>query len=192
MSRTVHYDPKKWGWFRDDSPKRNIPKRGRARGRLPWEKRTALMLHQTACRMGPHRFLGTPCHCGVADDGTIVLCHPSDAYVWHGDTANRFAVGLEISTPDGQITDLQAAAARLLARYCIEDIREHRGPIASIVVMGHCQSQGRKPNDPGPYIWQRVAIPVMDRFSLDVGPVVGNGIRIPARWLIRLAEVAII
>jgi hypothetical protein len=188
MSRTVHYETGKWGWFRDDNPKRNIPKRGRARGTLPWKKRTAIMLHRTGVSMGPRRFLGCPCHCGVANDATIVLCHPHDAYVMHGHHANRFSVGVEISSKDGRITELQRAATAILVRYIVEDLREHRGAMAPIVTMGHCQSHESRPDDPGAYIWQQVAIPAMDLHGMDVGPVVGSGIQIPHRWFIRLAN----
>jgi N-acetyl-anhydromuramyl-L-alanine amidase AmpD len=136
--------------------------------------------------MGPRRFLGCPCHAAIADDATIVLCHPCDAYVWHGHAANRFAVGVEISSADGLITDLQAAAAQALIRYIVDDLREHRGPAAPIVAMAHRQSHKSRVNDPGPYIWQDVAEPMMDELALPLGPVVGSGAAIPDRWLIRL------
>ena len=72
MDRRRHYDPKVWGYFRDNEPKVNKPIRGRAHGRLPWKKRTGILLHTTAVeRMGARRFLGTPCHQGIAHDATI-------------------------------------------------------------------------------------------------------------------------
>jgi hypothetical protein len=178
-SRTIHYDPHEWGYFRDDHPKKNIPKRGRAHGVLPWQKRTAIMLHITAAKMGPRRFIGTPCHAAVADDATVVLCHPNDAYVYHGHAANRFAVGVEISSKAGQITEMQAKAARLLVRYIVEDLRAHRGEGAPIAMMAHRQSHWSRPRDPGSVVWQQVALPMMAALLLVEGPVVGSGRPIP-------------
>jgi len=181
-SRMQHYPPERWGYFRDDEPKKNVPSRGRAHGTLPWQKRTAIMLHITAVRMGPRRFLGTPCHCAVADDATIVLCHPSNAYVYHGHAANRFSVGVEISSVAGQITMKQTKAARLVVRYIAEDLREHRGAEANVAIMAHRQSHKLKPNDPGAVVWQQVAVPMAEAIDLVPGPVVGSGKPIPPEW----------
>ena len=114
MDRLIHYPTNPWGYFRG---KGNIPKRGRARGRRKWKNVTAIMLHRTAVEeMGPHRFLGTPCHAAVANDASIVLCHPNDALVFHGHRANRFSIGLELSDADGELSEKQTAAALILVR----------------------------------------------------------------------------
>jgi hypothetical protein len=188
LSRLEHYDPGQWGWFRDDNPKKNIPKRARARGVLPWSKRTAVMLHRTGVNMGPGRFLGCPCHDAIADDGTIVLCHPHDAYLWHGHAANRFSVGVEVSSEDGTITERQAVAGRLLLQYVVEDLDAHRSKTP--VMMAHRMSHWSRPDDPGAYIWQELAVPTMRKNRMKLGPVVGSGKAIPKRWLIRMKEAA--
>ena len=65
------------------------------------------------------RFLGVPCHVAVADDGTIVLCHPLDALLWHGHAANSFSVGIEIAEPFGLKIGLSTQA---VVRYCYEEL----------------------------------------------------------------------
>jgi hypothetical protein len=176
--RTRHVEPRIWGWFRDDDPRRNIPSRGRARGTLPWRKRTALMLHRTGVEMGSRRFLGCPCHAAIAHDGTIVLCHPLDAYVWHGHAANRFSVGVEISSQDGAITDEQTAASLLLCRTIVAEMTRHNRLPA---IMAHRQSHRFRVNDPGHEIWERVAHPLIADYGLEIGPVVGSGRPLPLR-----------
>lgn len=177
FDRTAHYDPREWGWFRDEDPKRNLPARGRARGRRAWESITAVMLHRTGVDMGPHRFLGTPCHDAVARDGSIVLCHPHDAYLPHGHRANRFSVGLEVSSADGRITGRQGVAADILLEYVIDDLLEHRPGVPDL--MPHRFSHRSRKVDPGRRIWNRVAVPLILERSLGLGPVVGSGRPLP-------------
>lgn len=185
MDRLKHYPFPKWGYFRDDDPKRNIPQRGRARGVLPWKKRTAIMLHKTDVEeMGPHRFLGTPCHDAVANDATIVLCHPSNAYVMGGHAANRFAIHVELADRDGELKPLQVEASHALIRFIVEDRQQHhRGRMA---IMAHRQSHSSRTRDPGARIFRQVAVPMMSELDLVLGPVVGSGKPLTQEWLITL------
>lgn len=175
LDRNSHYDPRDWGYFSDGDPTRNIPSRGRAHGILPWRKRTAIMLHITAVHMSAKRFLGCPCHIGIADDATVVLCHPLDAYVWHGHAANRFAVGIEISSPDGAITDLQNFVAREVVRYCVDERQSH--VVGPMVIMPHAFSHRSRTNDPGREVWEGVGQWAIDELGLGLGPIVGTGTR---------------
>lgn len=176
MDRTIHYPFPKWGYFRDKVEGKNIPKRGRARGRLPWEKRTAIMLHKTDVEeMGPRRFLGTPCHDAIANDATIVLCHPHDAYVMHGHNANRFAIGVEFADRDGELDGLQVAASHILLRYIHEDRQAHVE--GRMVIMPHAFSHWSRTRDPDGRIWRQVAVPMASDLDLVLGPVVGTGTR---------------
>jgi len=182
MNRLEHYPTKIWGYFRDKTRGKNIPKRGRARGRLPWEKRTAIMLHRTDVEeMGPHRFLGTPCHGAVANDASIVLCHPNDALVYHGHAANRFSVGIELSDSDGALTEKQVAASLILVRYVHEDLMAHRD--RDVVMMAHRQSRDDRTGDPGGKIFRQVGVPAMNELGMRLGPVVGSGTELPPDWL---------
>ena len=185
MNRLEHYPTKTWGWFRDDEPKRNIPKRGRARGRRKWKNVTAIMLHRTAVEeMRPHRFLGTPCHGAVANDASIVLCHPHDAYVMHGHNSNKFSVGIELADADGELDEMQVAASLILVRYVYEDLLAHRD--RDVVVMAHRQSRDDRTEDCGWRIFQQVGVPAMNELGMRLGPVVGSGTELPEKWLLGL------
>ena len=185
MDRLKHYPTKPWGWFRDKDPKRNIPKRGRARGRRKWNNCTAIMLHRTAVEwMGPHRFLGTPCHGAVSDDASIVLCHPNDALVFHGHRANSFSVGIELSDANGSLTEAQVASALVLVRYTYEDLLAHRD--RDVVMMAHRQSRKSRTGDPGGEISRQVGVPAMNELGMRLGPVVGSGTDLPDEWLLGL------
>ncbi len=185
MDRLIHYPTKVWGYFRDKTRGKNIPKRGRARGRRKWKNCTAVMLHRTDVEeMGPHRFLGTPCHDAVANDASIVLCHPHDAYIMGGHTANSFAVHLELSDADGELLELQVAAALILVRYVHEDLLAHRD--RDVVMMAHRQSHKSRTGDPGARIFQQVGVPAMNELGMRLGPVVGSGTQLPDEWLLGL------
>lgn len=179
LPRNVHYDPKEWGWFKNDIPKKNVPTRARAGRRRKWSKVTGIMLHTTAVDMGPKRFLGVPVHDGIAEDATIILCHPHDIRMPHGNGANSFTAGVEISG-HSDCTDLQAEAAKILVRYIYEDVQDHHQH--AMVMMGHIQSHRRKVRDPGAEVWRKVALPMMTMLHLEEGPVIGRGHRIPSKW----------
>jgi len=189
--RTVDYRPKDrceqdghdfgaWGYFRGDEPKKNVPKRAKSRGVIPWEKLTGIMLHITAVKMAAPRFLGTPVQTGISDSGDIVLCHPINAKLWHGHAANSFTCGIEVSSKSGEISGVQGEALRALIRYIHDERQEnHRG---QMVIMGHRQSHRSRVNDPGPDVWHAGAEWAINELGIKVGPVVGSGKDIPAEW----------
>lgn len=163
-----------WGYFRDDDPKRNLPIRGRAHGRIAWPKRTTIMLHTTAViRMAAPRFLGTPAHAAIAYDGTIVLMQPSDAFMWHGHAGNRFSIGVEIAGKSS-IEQHQIEPARALLRYLHDDRQTHHE--AQMAIMQHGMAhKSRHPQDCGRAVWEAVAVPAIAELDLKIGPVVGSG-----------------
>lgn len=177
--RLIHYNRDDWGWFRGGTSKRNIPKRGRARGVLPWKNRTAIMLHTCAVDMRAPRFLGCPCHDGISQDGAIVLCHPHNAYLHHGHSANRFSIGVEISGTR-TITDKQIKAARILLSYIVDERQEHHE--GQMAICGHRQSHRSRVNDPDAQIWRELGVWAIDVLGLKLGPVVGSGRPIPEAW----------
>ncbi len=190
FSRVAHYGPREhchqrghdfgqWGWFAGNKPGSNRPKRGRARGVRDWAKCSAIMLHTTGVPMTAPRFLGVPAHAGIAKDGTIVLMHPTNAYLWHGHTANSFSIGVEISGRSS-IEAHQIEPARALVQYLHEDRQQHHE--APMAIMAHRQSHRSRPNDPGKQVWGEVGEWGMSELGLKLGPTVGSGKDIPQEW----------
>ena len=195
MPRKKHYDPRerfvqngvdfgKFGWFRDNDPRRNMPIRSTPRGTIPWPRLTGILLHITAVDMHAARFLGVPAQLGVAREidgnAAAVLMHAINTKCWHAHAANRFTLGIEVSSADGTITDAQIETLRALIRYAYtERQRNHAG---RMVIMAHRQSHKSRGRDPGAIVWQQGAVWAMREFGLELGPVVGSGRSIPAIW----------
>lgn len=194
MDRRKHYPPREacvqnghdfgnWGWYRDGDDikdKKNDPLRAKPRGTIPWPSLTGVLLHTTDVDMSAPRFLGTPVQTGIAKDGTIVLCHPINAKLWHAHAANKFTCGVEVSGNKGAILPVQVEPLRALIRYIhAERQRHHAG---DMVIMGHCQSHKSRKNDPGRDIWQAGGEWAIREMGLKLGPVVGSGRAVPAAW----------
>lgn len=200
--RTAHYKPKgrcivdgvdfgAWGYFskpknKDGSLKfpqdkgKNVPRRSKVRGVIPWESLTSILFHLTAVRMSAPRFLGVPVQDGVAHDGTVVLCHELNDKLWHAHAGNSFSSGIEVSSKKGEISPTQVLALQALVRYKhAERQRHHAGPM---VVNAHRQTSSTRPNDPGRDIWQAGAVYAMRELGLTEGPVVGTGKPIRNSW----------
>ena len=195
MSRTEHYPPRdhciqdghdfgKWGWFRDDDKKKNLPVRAKPRGVIPWEKLTGILLHTTDVDMTGPRFLGTPVQTGIDRDGNIILCHPVNAKLWHAHKANSFTCGIEVSGKKGAITEKQIEPLRALIRYIHDERQDHHQDHhkGDMVMMAHRQSHKSRTNDPGRAIWQAGAEWAREEFGMRIGPVVGSGKPIPPEW----------
>ena len=206
--RDKKYPSKPYGYSRTGGLNR---KQGRAHGTLPWEKRTAVMLHCTGTQreaMHVDRFVGVPCHIAVASDG-VSVCHPLNAYLYHGHAANRFAVGIEVSGPGGQYDeypDVQLEAARIVVRYC-NNVLVSRNPLGDAgtlgespilgpdgmpiregapwrpAIMAHRQSHESRVRDPGLVIWREVGQWGRTELGMPLGPVVGSGNEIHEPWL---------
>lgn len=175
--RVREYDPKVHGW-----PKNK--ERGQARGVLPWEKVSTIVLHTAGVNgLHPDRWLGVPCHAAVANDATVVLCHELNAYLWAAHTANKFSVSIEIAG-DRTITDAQIPAARALLRYVVEELRRRRPldengePLPLYVAPHRFYHRSRVKDCDGP-IWTQIGAWGMDELDLQLGPVLGTGKPLP-------------
>lgn len=81
---------------------RQVPRprgsRGRAHGTRKLKNVTAIWWHQMAAAINdPERCLTIPVHGAVIRSGDIVLLHPILAYMWHGNAANKFTIGIEMA-----------------------------------------------------------------------------------------------
>jgi len=179
--RDATYTTARYGW-----PKNK--KRGRSHGTIPWERITTIVIHTAGVNepprmrgnkpsgMHPDRWLGVPCHTAVANDGTIVLCHPLNAYLYAAHAANRYSCSLEIAG-NQTITEYQVPAARAALRYMAAELRRHRpGPVK---VIPHRFSHLSRVDDPGEEIWQLVGEWGQRELGLVIGDVVGSGRPLP-------------
>lgn len=187
-NREKDYDWRRFGWPGNKS-------RARSRGRIAWAKLDTLVLHTTDTgSLHPDRFLGIPAHAGITGDGSIVLCHALNTYLYHAHAANRFSNGLEISGRQ-TITPEQVEAGRSYIRYWIAEVRRRKalargqplGPAHAIgpeplYIIPHRHSHWSRRMDPGPDVWEALgqwAIEMLPNVRL--GKVVGSGVRVPPR-----------
>jgi hypothetical protein len=184
--RTVWHDPKIWGYFRDKNDRdgdgntaeytSTFPcDRARSHGTRKASRVTAIMLHTTDVEMGWRRFVGVPAPMGVSDDDVALLLFDLLKLLYHGDAANGFSVGLEISGRSA-CTPTQVLLARALVRYAQAEILAAGGGVnGRVAIMCHAMSQGAKPNDCGKQIWQDVGEWAISELGCVLGPVVGTG-----------------
>lgn len=168
--RVREYDPKIYGW-----PKNK--KRGQARGVLPWEKVTTIILHTSGVNgMHPDRWLGVPTHVAVANDATVVLCHELNTYLWAAHAANRYSCSLEIAG-NKTISEAQVKSGRAALRYMVAELRSRRpGPVH---IAPHRFSHRSRAQDCGAEIWEALGEWAMRELSCELGPVVGSGRGLP-------------
>lgn len=172
--RDAEYDWREFGWPPDKS--RGLPK-----GTRPWSQITAACLHTyAAAGMSWKRFLGVPCHIGLASNGDIVLCHHFTQYMWCSDAANSFSVGVEISGP-GRFDnpEIQTGSGRAILRYIRDETLRNRpddSPYGdSMAVMAHRMATRKKPDCCGKQIWQALGEWAIAEAGYKLGPVVGDG-----------------
>lgn len=175
---------KEFGWFRNPETGKydsRVPLRGRSYGARSWEKTTAVMLHTADTVMKAHRFIGTPVHLAVSSEPAIVLLHPLNALCAHGNAANSFSVGIEISGRRGAINDLQIRCGRALLRYCLAELKRHRP--GDVAIMAHRQSDyRRRAGDPGPKIWRTLGSWAQRELGYVMGPTLRRGKDVPGTW----------
>lgn len=176
-------------------------------GPRPWNKVTGICLHQTACDLGEkdERYNTIGCHFVVCKSGKVLQIHDMDRLIVHGNGWNAQTVGIEIdglfagihgdvntvwndpstavretgSTP----TEEAIKACKQLLRYICGEVTRRGGEMK--VLVAHRQASENRRNDPGSYIWQRVAIPMQSELGLhDGGPgfKIGTGYPIPEAW----------
>lgn len=172
--RDREYDWRVYGW----PPNK---KRARPHGTRTWNQVTCVWLHTYgASGMSWERFLGVPCHAGICSNGDIVLCHDVWQYIYHGDAANSFSYGIEVSGP-GKFDnpEIQTAAGKALLRY-VEAERQRNvdpnGPYVGQMSIGcHRMSAREKAACCGRQVWQALGEWSIKTGLFKLGPVVGSG-----------------
>jgi len=170
-NRVKDYPMSTYGWPANKE-------RGQSRGTLPWEKVTTIVLHTAGVAKGMHpdRWLGVPCHAAVADDGSIVLCHELNTFLYAAHAANTFSCSMEIAG-DCTITTEQIVSGRALLEYIVAELRRRRpGPV---YVMPHRFAHRSRTRDCGAPIWRELGEWGMSTLDLQLGPVVGSGRPLP-------------
>lgn len=126
-------------------------------------------------------------HVTVFRDGDAVVPVSLRAHMHHGNGANPRSIGIEIESRDGTITPEQVATLRELVPWLIAEAAKEG--IALRQSAAHRQTNGGKPNDPGPIVW-RLVIELSEQHGLErtiVGfpgstPKVKHGLPIPRSW----------
>lgn len=168
--RRQKYETSVWGWPADKSAAHPY-------GSRPWNKLTAVCLHTFAVSgMGSHRFLGVPTHCGLAHDGTPVLCHDLTRLVAHGNGANRFSAGIEISGVSGFDSPMQVTMGRALIRYIADERARNLPGAQPMAVMGHFMARKAKPVCPGAAIMRELGEWAIDELGLKPQPSLPGGL----------------
>jgi N-acetyl-anhydromuramyl-L-alanine amidase AmpD len=178
------------------------PRARRWGGRRAWAAIEGVTLHQTGCDM-PGRVAGWDrlgAHVGVLRSGTVVLVNDPTEMIWHAQGLSRTTIGIEVEgnfpgvegddstlwQPGGpaahltgaQLAGLDALFVWLRAEFTAHGARWMR-------VHAHRQAKNTRLADPGSAIWQRVALPWMERLgATDGGPGwrIGTGRPIPREW----------
>jgi hypothetical protein len=105
-----------------------------------------------------------PAHALHFRDGTIVLPFHLLSYLYHGNAGNEFCLGVEVESKDGSVTPAQVAGCLWLADFFVDSIGVLGGKITE--TWAHRQTHGGKPNDPGPAVWKKIAIPSSEALGL--------------------------
>jgi hypothetical protein len=129
----------------------------------------------------------------------IVLANPFLWWVHHGNALNPFTIGLEIEAkhamfvptpkkgknPFHPLTEAQVQAIQDAIRVIKEEAAKEDIEIRHI--WGHCQSNGKKPSDPGEAIWRAAAglglVPEYERTWKTTSRLGKDGVKIPKRWV---------
>lgn len=164
----------------DGHAKALFDKKGQVVMRPPTDVR-ALMFHITACIFGAsaqavkaaggdarlarnRRAKRIPAHATIFRDGDAVVPFALRSYLYHGNAGNQFCVGLEIESKDGTITPAQRATLAELVPWLI-----YHAKLEGMLITeswAHRQTNGGKPNDPGPEVWRDVVIPLSEKHGL--------------------------
>lgn len=170
-----------------------------------------IVLHQTAVRFGASsrniakhgrqraihmRFYDVACHTASLRNGDVLYVNGLREYVWHGNVANRYSVGLEVEghyegrvgaglrkgkTPD--VLDAQTIdGARRALRFTYEEGLRLGMPLKWI--QPHRNYSPSRRNDPGEGLWREVALWGVCELGLQVDYDVArnDGRPVPTEW----------
>jgi hypothetical protein len=181
---------------------------------------TTILLHQTGIKFGVtksalekfgmrtalhRRFYDVACHVAALTNGDVLYVNPWERYVLHGNSSNRFSIGIEIEglysgivgdpktvagggTPNS-LTPTSIAAARRAVKFSVEEGRKLGCPITQIAA--HRSFHGSRVSDPGQEIWKEVALWAVAELKLTIDYDLAvkskkearlDGRRIPREW----------
>ncbi|MEO8020372.1 N-acetylmuramoyl-L-alanine amidase [Polaromonas sp.] len=172
-----------------------------------WPKITAVVLHQTASKIGekPASWHGVPIHFGITRAGKIIQLYDLTEVCNHANGLNGRSVGIEIDgwyagiegrpetlwqpknlpTPRQpmNLPTAQADAAKAAVQWIVNAVAANGGRMTHI--HPHRQSSKDRQSDPGSLIWQTVGLWAQNTLGLsDAGAAftVGDGRAIPEAW----------
>lgn len=173
----------------------------------PWSQITAVVLHQTAAKIGekPASWHSVPIHFGITRAGKVIQLYDLTEVCNHANGLNRRSVGIEIdgwyAGIEGQpktlwqpknlptprqpmdLPDVQATAVRATVQWILNTVAVNGGTVTHI--HPHRQSSKDRQSDPGSLIWQTVGLWAQSTFGLSDGGrefTVGDGLVIPEAW----------
>lgn len=172
-----------------------------------WSKITAVVLHQTAAKIGEKlaSWHSVPIHFAVTRAGKIIQLYDLTEVCNHANGLNGRSVGIEIdgwyagiegrpdtlwqpggAGPPRQPMDLptaQADSAKALVQWIVSSVAGNGARVTHI--HPHRQASSDRRSDPGSVIWQTVGRWAQTNLGLlDGGPnfTVGTGLKIPQAW----------
>ncbi|CAI2500999.1 N-acetylmuramoyl-L-alanine amidase [Serratia plymuthica] len=173
----------------------------------PWSKITAVVLHQTATKIGEKvaSWHSVPIHIGITRAGKIIQLYYLTEVCNHANGLNRRSVGIEIDgwyagiegkpetlwQPKNQPTPRlpmnlpieQAVAAKAAVQWIVNTVKANGGKVTHI--HPHRQSSKDRRSDPGSLIWQHVGLWAQNTLGLSDGGasfIEGDGLTIPEAW----------
>ncbi len=172
----------------------------------PWANITAVVLHQTAAKMGenPSSWHSVPIHFGVTREGKIIQLYDLTEVCNHANGFNRRSVGIEIDgwyagvegqpntlwQPNAQakrqpmdLPSVQANAVKETVQWILNTVAANGGKVTHI--HPHRQSSRDRQSDPGSLIWQTIGLWAQQHLNLSDGGAaftVGDGLTIPQAW----------
>lgn len=171
------------------------------------EEITGICLHQTACVYGnvsPSRYATVGAHYLITMNGETIWIFDDEWFIWAANQWSGGTISIEFegvlagkllangkpdsstvwddpSTPKREfatrLTDAQKEAGKKLIRELSK-----KWPIR--VIVSHRQSSKTRRADPGPEIWQEVAIPMIEELQFKNANtiVLGDGRPVPVDW----------
>jgi hypothetical protein len=171
------------------------------KGWRSWAQIDTIMIHQTGIWMTdtPERMIPVNAHmCILKNHATpIVQMQPLNAYIYHGNEANKFSIGIEINghfpglikkyNPDRHSSEgpseSQVQDCRETILWIMDEVDDHGGNITTI--LPHRVSNDVKQSDPGEAAWRDIGLWAQTDLGLcDGGPgyCIGDGFPIPHEW----------